>query len=586
MGADDQGGSELLSRVQVVDGASLHFRDYGEARHDTWEIEWEATPAPADRAAPPQPTSFPPAADPVDVLEEPELEASPSPPPREKPRAPSVAEAFGNPPRKRPRSKTRSAIPDVLPSPVYVPAPDATPAAADRKELEEVSLDDLEELDEIEPVEPEPIEEEPDTFPPLSDLPPTPVHKLHAPGSTEPTTGDRAPTWDPPTPQRTQAPPQEVPSYVLPEVSAPPRAPEPGGYALPPEITRQPRTGVQAVDALPAVFAGLSPRTVEAAVEHFDIFQVKEGTRLISEGERHPALVMVLGGELLAERSGTYRRAEAGDCLGFTTLFGDGTWATTVRARVPSRLLVLNLEGFRALRAQGSVVSVAIEEYALDLLMSALDRARQRVAQLSTRQPLETFVPKPKFFELLADAFGMGGILATKVDGPKALASSPLFRNAEATHLTQIAERLEGLKAQSGSFFVKQGDSATSMFLVVSGQVDVLTSNHEDKAVRHETLGPGEMFGMWALLREQPSRTTVVARTKCVVLELEKLAWAELAPAHTGVGSVLRLAVLRALTSQLVRESARMASLEAGHAPKVEASTSGSFMTIDPIDRR
>jgi CRP-like cAMP-binding protein len=253
---------------------------------------------------------------------------------------------------------------------------------------------------------------------------------------------------------------------------------------------------------------------------------------------------------------------------------------------VPSRLLVLDLAGFRALRAEGSVVSVAIEEYALDLLTDGLDRARQRVGQLSTGRPIEDFVPKQGFFDVLADAIGMGGIMATRCNATKALQLSPLFRNAEPAHLQGIAARMHALKAQAGSFFLKQGEANTSMFLVVSGTVDVITAPRDDRAVRHETLGPGELFGLWAMLRDHPSRTTVIASTKCVVLELDKLAWAELAPAHTGTGSVLRLAVLRALTARLVQESARLASLEAGHAPEVMATQSGSFMTINPIDRR
>jgi len=548
MGNDD-GGSELLNRVQVVDGASLHFRDYGQARHDNWDIEWEATPAPVGRSATP-----------LKPAPEPEL-APPARPP--KPPAPAPAE------KKR-------AVPKVLPDPVYVPVFDATPPAARRQELEELDEDALEVM-----------EEEAETFPPLADPAPAPVHQLHPPGVLKPGTGDTAPTWDPPAPRAEAPRPPEPGGYVVPTgIGAPPT--EPGGHELPTEFGgRKPsQAGAQAIDALPVVFEGVSPKAVEAAVEHFEVFEVKAGTRLISAGEKHPALIMVLGGELSAERNGMRRKANEGDALGFTTLFGDGLWATTVRALVPSRLLVLDLEGFRALRAEGSVVSVAIEEYALNLLMDGLDRARQRVGQLSTGRPMQDFVPKQRFFEILTDAIGMGGIMGARCNAVKALQKSPLFRNAEVRHLEGIGERMEAIKAQAGSFFLKQGEANTSMYLVVSGQVDVITASREDRAVRHESLGPGELFGLWAMLRDHPSRTTVLASSKCLLLELDKLAWAELAPAHTGTGSVLRLAVLRALTSRLVRESARLASLEAGHAPDVLATQSGSFMTINPIDRR
>jgi CRP-like cAMP-binding protein len=356
---------------------------------------------------------------------------------------------------------------------------------------------------------------------------------------------------------------------------------EPGGLRVPEGIGRSPA----ALDAFPSVFRGLSPATVAAAVGHFDVFEVQAGTTLIEAGEHHPALVMVLGGELRAMRGDSMRIASEGECLGVTTLFGDGRWASTLRAVVPSRLLVLDLEGFRALREQGSVVSVAVEEYALDTLMDALDRARQRVGQLVRGKPIKTFVPSPGFFGLIADAFGMGGIMSTQLPAARLLADSPLFRNADSAHIEALAERFIGLRAQAGTFLLTQGVSNTSMFMVASGTVDLLTASTDNSAVCHETLGPGQMFGIWGLLRELPSRTSVVAKQNCTVLELEKLAWAELAPAHTGTGSVLRLAVLRALTGRLVQEAAKLASLEAGEVPVV-VDTSDSFKTINPIDRR
>ena len=94
------------------------------------------------------------------------------------------------------------------------------------------------------------------------------------------------PRQDTPTPEPTVSgtPKGELDRTVLPipEPTPPPRAPEPGGYALPPEMTRPQggqSAGVQAVDALPLVFEGISPRKVEQAVEHFDMFWVNPQVR-------------------------------------------------------------------------------------------------------------------------------------------------------------------------------------------------------------------------------------------------------------------------------------------------------------------
>ena len=342
------------------------------------------------------------------------------------------------------------------------------------------------------------------------------------------------------------------------------------------------------METLPIVFRGLHPDSIHRAIHHFDVLDLYPEETLIGAGERHPALVMVLRGQVEARRDGNdRRRVGSGEVLGFTTLFGSGRWPTTLRTLSDCRLMVLELSGYQALRSEGSRVALAIEEYALELLLDALVRSWTEVAHFLTPRPLSEVVPSKSFFERCAAAFGAGGILSVNVNRIDGLAASPLFRNAEREHLKGLAPRFGGLKVDTGEFLVRQGEASTSMFLIIDGAVDVLsdTRGRGEHVVCHETLGPGALFGESSMLRTAPSPASYVARERTVLLELDRVAWADLALARNEVGNVLRLAVLRSLTRQLVDTRARQMSLASGGELR-QADLHDRFVTILPGGRR
>jgi hypothetical protein len=174
----------LVSKVKVVDRGTVRFETTSEARFDSWEIDWEVTPPPAERAKPPPPRSLPP---------------------------------------------TR----------LFPPG----------------GFDELDELDAA------------------LDEPPV-VDSAHEPGGVVWSAAEPAPAFD----------------------------------------------------TLPVIFEGLGAAAVQAAIEHFDVFEASPGDVLVSAGEKLPALVMVLSGWLDVERGAEGRRAGSGEVLGLTALFGSGVW--------------------------------------------------------------------------------------------------------------------------------------------------------------------------------------------------------------------------------------------------------------------
>ena len=78
-----------------------------------------------------------------------------------------------------------------------------------------------------------------------------------------------------------------------------------------------------------------------------------------------------------------------------------------------------------------------------------------------------------------------------------------------------------------------------------------------------------------------------VVMERSVLLEMDKVAWAELATARDATGSVLRLALLRSLAKRLVEVRAQLVALSGG-APAEHTTGSGDdrFVTINPAARR
>jgi small-conductance mechanosensitive channel/CRP-like cAMP-binding protein len=69
---------------------------------------------------------------------------------------------------------------------------------------------------------------------------------------------------------------------------------------------------------------------------------------------------------------------------------------------------------------------------------------------------------------------------------------------------------------------ITQGMNGTSMFVLVEGEAEVLVSDAGDNEALVATLRTGDCFGEMSLLTGASRSATVVARTDCEVLEIEK----------------------------------------------------------------
>jgi CRP-like cAMP-binding protein len=100
------------------------------------------------------------------------------------------------------------------------------------------------------------------------------------------------------------------------------------------------------------------------------------------------------------------------------------------------------------------------------------------------------------------------------------LAKVPLFRGLKERQLERLAQTMVSHDYQAGQDIVTQGASGVGLFVIVSGEAEVVHVRTDGTKAIVNVLGETDYFGELALLTEGPRTASVVTTqpTKCLVL--------------------------------------------------------------------
>lgn len=97
------------------------------------------------------------------------------------------------------------------------------------------------------------------------------------------------------------------------------------------------------------------------------------------------------------------------------------------------------------------------------------------------------------------------------------VAKVPMFAGMHAGQIAEIASLLRPQRIPKGDVVVRAGEVGDSMYFIVAGQMEVQTAHGIFK------LRAGDFFGEIAMVERNPRTATVVASTRCQLLELQVL---------------------------------------------------------------
>lgn len=115
-----------------------------------------------------------------------------------------------------------------------------------------------------------------------------------------------------------------------------------------------------------------------------------------------------------------------------------------------------------------------------------------------------------------------------------------LFRGLSAEEFQEVVANLSLRHYEEDTIIVLEGDPGDSMFIVVRGEVRVLTKNAQQKEVVLANLGEGEFFGEVSLLTGRPRTATIITNVDSELLELTRDDYERIALKYPHVKAVLQ----------------------------------------------
>lgn len=124
--------------------------------------------------------------------------------------------------------------------------------------------------------------------------------------------------------------------------------------------------------------------------------------------------------------------------------------------------------------------------------------------------------------------------------GPQ-IVVSPLFRSFSVDEMVAVIEGLKLLDFERGDVILREGDPGSSLYTLTAGRVRAFRKDRASgKQLALGDLKEGAFFGELSVLTGAPRTATVVALTRCELLELDRATLDEITRSHPHVWDVLR----------------------------------------------
>jgi len=317
-------------------------------------------------------------------------------------------------------------------------------------------------------------------------------------------------------------------------------------------VSSSPRSFLDGLDAearelLLSVAAPVSFTVGSTLVRHGE---PARGAYVLRQGSVE-ANVTLPGGESL-----TVARLGAGGVFGEMSLVELGTCTATVRATAPVDGWFVASEDFRALVSRRQPAATRLQ-HALTLILA------EKLAALNA-QLLDCTAPEDRpARDAAAGIDPLAGALRSRqapFDASAFLPRLPFFDRFSEAEIDELVSHASYVEVERGrAIFAPQGP-ATSAFIVVRGAAEIVTVQGACER-RVAVLGPGQLIGHLAVLRQGAHSSFAFAREAALLLDIPARAFNELYFGESRTSTLLRSAVQKSLLASMARTNRALTRL-------------------------
>ena len=124
--------------------------------------------------------------------------------------------------------------------------------------------------------------------------------------------------------------------------------------------------------------------------------------------------------------------------------------------------------------------------------------------------------------------------------GGSQIVVSPLFRDFSVDEMVAVIQGLKLLSYERGAVILREGQGGGSLYMLTSGRVRAFKKGQDGKQNPLGDLKEGAFFGEMSILTGHPRMASVVALSRCELLELDRPTLDGITKTHPHVWDVLR----------------------------------------------
>lgn len=146
------------------------------------------------------------------------------------------------------------------------------------------------------------------------------------------------------------------------------------------------------------------------------------------------------------------------------------------------------------------------------------------------------------------------------MDKLSVLSGSPLFEMLSSAELEYVADLSRPRRFDAGQMIFEEGELGDSVFIIGTGEVDVLRRDATGAQKTIATLGAAQFFGEMSLIDKEYRSASIQARSECEVLHLTAENLTSFRKQHRDGFTFVIINIARMLSARLREANTRLAA--------------------------